>query len=436
MADNQDILTQVEINASPLRSISDLDPLIELLGTTRYALLGEASHGTHEYYSWRSSISKRLILEKGFQFIAVEGDWPDCYTINRYIKGYPDSGKSAYEVLYSFSRWPTWMWANREIEELVEWLKEYNQSVPTPRKVGFYGLDVYSLWESMREIITYVKEHDPEMLDTAIDAYLCFEPYQEDVEAYAQSTAFVSKSCEDEVIQLLQEMQQRGQKKRTGEKKEEQFNVEQNALVAKNAEHYYRTMLGGGTQSWNIRDMHMVETLERLVKFHGVNSKGIVWAHNTHVGDARYTDMAEVGMVNVGQLVRQTHRLTEVGIVGFGSYKGTVIAGSRWGAAMQKMNVPPARRESWEEVLHRASAVNKLLFFSDQDAVGEMMAMRGHRAIGVVYNPAHELGNYVPTVLPKRYDAFLYFDRTRALRPIHIEEVTREEVPETYPSAV
>jgi len=410
-----------------------LDPLLERIGEARCVLLGEASHGTSEYYKWRASISERLIREKGFSFIAVEGDWPDCYEVNRYAKGYPNSGKSAREVLEAFDRWPTWMWANEEILELAERLRQYNGGLPEEERVGFYGLDVYSLWESMGAVIEYLERVDPEAVDTARRAYKCFEPYGEDVREYARATAFVPTSCEAEVVEMLAELRNRLPEYR--DDPESRFSAEQNALVVRGAERYYRAMVRGGSSSWNVRDRHMVETLERLMHHHGPDAKAIVWEHNTHIGDARYTDMADVGMVNVGQLMREQRGEVDVVLVGFGSHRGSVIAGAEWGAPMERMPVPPAREGSWEDILHRTSEEDKLLVFAEAENEDGSLEPRAHRAIGVVYDPARErYGNYVPTVLPRRYDAFLYVDESRALHPLCMQPRDDGEPPETFPS--
>jgi len=409
---------------------------MEWIGDARYVLLGEASHGTSEYYTWRTRISQRLIQEKGFSFIAVEGDWPDCYRVNRYVKGAPDAGASAYDVLHAFDRWPTWMWANEEVVGLAEWLRSHNDTVAQEARVGFYGLDVYSLWDSMRAVIDYLERTDPDAVRAAWQAFRCFEPYGEDVQEYAWATRLVAASCEDEVVALLRDLQRRAPPYRE-QSREAYFNAEQNALVAKNAERYYRTMVRGGSASWNIRDQHMVETLERLMQHHGPDAKAIVWEDNTHIGDARATDMARTGIFNVGQLVRERQAREGVVLVGFGSHRGTVIAATQWGAPMDRMPVPPAREDSWEDVPHRAGASDKLLLLSYGSASASMLEPRGHRAIGVVYDPAYEaFGNYVPTVLPRRYDAFLYLDQTEALHPLHLEPRLEGEPPETFPSGV
>jgi erythromycin esterase len=445
-----------------LEKSTDLNPLFEMIGgNTKYVLLGEASHGTSEFYSWRSEITKRLITEKKFSFIAVEGDWPDCYNVNRYAKGMPDSGENAYQVLYSFNRWPTWMWANREIVDLVEWLRKYNEKLSEHQKVGFYGLDVYSLWESMESVIKYLQKVDPQAIRTAIEAYRCFEPYGKSVEDYARATAFVPESCEDEVIDMLIELKSKAnQYKSDGVGRREAYlNAEQNAIVAKNAELYYRKMIQGGTATWNIRDNHMMDTLERLMEFHGKNNnnnndngaKSIVWAHNTHIGDARQTDMADSNMLNIGQLVREHASEKNVVLVGFGMYKGTVIAASEWGEKMERMRVPPAVEGSWDSLLHEQSnGSNSLLVFRGDNAKTENIERllneeirskrrRGQRAIGVVYNPDYErYGNYVPTILTRRYDAFLHIDGTHALHPLHIPEIKEDDkdLPETFPTGL
>jgi erythromycin esterase len=418
--------------ARPLEGAWDLDPLLERIGEVRCVLLGEASHGTSEYYAWRARISERLIREEGFSFIAVEGDWPDCYEVNRYVKGYPDSGGSAREVLGAFERWPTWMWANEEIVELAEWLRRHNGGLHEGEKVGFYGLDVYSLWESMQSVIEYLERVDPDALPAARRAYKCFEPYGEDVREYARATAFVPTSCEEEVVSLLSEL--RGGIQEYRDDPESRFSAEQNALVVRGAEEYYRAMARGGASSWNVRDRHMVETLERLMRHHGPAARAIVWEHNTHIGDARFTDMADSGMVNVGQLVREQRGDEDVVLVGFGSYRGSVIAATEWGAPMQRMPVPAARVGSWEDVLHRAGERDKLLIFADLKGEDGFFEPREHRAIGVVYDPAHErYGNYVSTVLPRRYDAFLYLDETQALHPLYMQPREDHEPPDTFP---
>jgi erythromycin esterase-like protein len=420
----------------PLRRPEDLDPLMTLIGDARFVLLGEASHGTSEYYTWRATLSRRLFEEKGFSFIAVEGDWPDCYRVNRYIKGRPDSGGDAREVLHAFARWPTWMWANEETVQLAEWLRRHNDGLPEERKVGFYGLDVYSLWDSLYAVMNYLRKSNPEAVEAARQAFRCFEPHGEDVQEYARATMWGPASCEDEVVKLLEELRKTAPRY-AGAGREAHFSAEQNALVVKDAENYYRTMVQGGPESWNVRDRHMVETLERLMRHHGEQARAIVWEHNTHIGDARHTDMADSGMVNVGQLVREGHHDDGVVLVGFGSHRGSVIAAREWEAPMERMRVPPGRPGSWEDVLHRASPDDKLLLLDALPGEAPFFEERGHRAIGVVYHPEYEqYGNYVPTVLPCRYDAFLYIDETHALRPLHLKVQREREFPETYPTGV
>jgi erythromycin esterase-like protein len=422
--------------ARPLRSPADLDPLLDRIGEARYVLLGEASHGTAEYYEWRAHLTKRLIREKGFSFMAVEGDWPACYRVNRYVKGRADAGESAREALRAFERWPTWMWANEEIVALTGWLRRHNDKLPDVEKVGFYGLDVYSLWESLYAILGHLKRVDSSALPAAWRALCCFEPYGEDVQEYARATRLVPTSCEDEVIALLHELRHKIPEHRQ-DGRESSFEAEQNALVLKNAESYYRAMVRGGPDSWNIRDRHMTETLERLMAHHGPRAKAVVWEHNTHIGDARFTDMAGDDMVNVGQLVREGHDQGDVVLVGFGSHRGSVIAGEEWDAPWEKMAVPPARSGNWEDVLHRAGAEDKLLVFTEDSKEGALAEPRGHRAIGVVYRPEYEhFGNYVPTMLPRRYDAFLYLDESEALHPLPFAADLTREVPETFPSGV
>lgn len=422
-------------NSVELRTQDDLDYLIERIGDARFVLLGEASHGTHEYYTLRAQISKQLIEKKGFSFIAVEGDWPDCYRVNRYIKNYPGSGKSAWEVLQAFNRWPTWMWANWEVVALVKWMKQHNDKRPLNDRVGFYGLDVYSLWESLEAILNYLKKVDRQAFDTAIRAFNCFEPYAaEEGQSYARASMLVPVSCEREVVNLLKEIRSKITQYNTDH--EAVLSAEQNAVVAVNAEKYYRTMVKGGPDSWNIRDRHMMDTLNHLMQFHGSHSKGIIWEHNTHIGDARATDMASEGMVNVGQLVREQHGESSTFSVGFGSYNGTVIAGRSWGDVMREMPVPDAVSGSWEQLIHQCGAVDRIIIMNEEMKKLFGQNALGHRAIGVVYHPERErYGNYVPSIMPLRYDAFIYLDKTRALHPLHVTE-DPHQAPETYPFGV
>ena len=436
-ADNvAELHQQLRPMTHPLQRVSDLDPLIERIGDARFVLLGEASHGTSEYYTWRARLSQRLIREKGFTFIAVEGDWPDCYCVNRYVKGYRECGASAHEVLRTFERWPTWMWANWEVVALAEWLRRHNDALPDERKVGFYGLDVYSLWESLSSVLDYLERVDPDAAYSARRAFRCFEPYGEDTQEYARATAFTPASCEADVVRMLAELRQNAAEYRE-DGRDAYFSAEQNALVVKNAEAYYREMVRSGAGSWNVRDRHMVETLLRLIEHHGPEAKAIVWEHNTHIGDARATDMARSGMVNVGQLVREQRGADGVVLAGFGSHRGSVIAGAAWGAPMERMPVPAAQPGSWEEVLHQGGDGDRLIIFDETAETERLLEPRGHRAIGVVYEPMYErYGNFVPTVLPHRYDAFIYLDETAALHPLHLRPHASGEPPETYPWGV
>ncbi len=431
--DEQEVVSAIKQWGYPLQSKADLQPLFDKIGDAQIVMLGEASHGTHEYYTWRSYITKRLIEEKGFSFIAVEADWPDCYRLNRYIKGHDNTTKSAFNVLHSFNRWPTWMWANWEIVALTDWLQSHNRNLPVNKRIGFYGLDVYSLWESLENIRQYLKTTDPAALVIAENAFRCFEPFRlNEGGAYAQASQFVPELCQNEVVHLLKTIQQKLPTYNTDH--ENVFSAEQNALIAVNAENYFREMVKGGPHSWNIRDRHMADTLDRLLKLHGEQSKVIVWAHNTHIGDARATDMVEEGMYNLGELARMNHSDKGVFLLGFGSYKGTVIAGRSWGADMQDIQFPEAIKGSWEYLLHKASIANKLLLmddFANNDSLIENHI--GHRAIGVVYQSQFEqYGNYVPSILPLRYDAFIFFDETRALYPLN-NASDDTQIPETYP---
>jgi len=421
----------INIPHHPLRSEKDLDVLMEQIGDARVVLLGEASHGTAEYYTWRTAISKRLIQEKGFDFIAVEGEWADSYRVNNFIKGGKQDSAAVVQLLKQYNRWPTWMWGNYEVASLVHWLNNYNQAQGTNNKIGFFGLDVYCLWESMAELMPHIKNADPAIQQAANKVHNCFQPYSADAYQYALAVRDASASCKGETNRLWQSI-----KKVTGDdvaKNEQGFLMQQNALVALNGENYYRTMVSDDAASWNIRDQHMNLTLKRLLQLHGKNSKAIVWEHNTHVGDAKYTDMSRAGQTNVGELARKEYGENNVFIVGFGSYQGTVIAADNWGSDIKVMNVPEAKEDSWEYILHQLSIPDKIILSKDIRNNRDLNRWIGHRAIGVVYHPQREqFGNYVPSILPRRYDAFIFIDKTTALHPLQTP-VNTKEPPDTYP---
>ncbi|UQS26929.1 erythromycin esterase family protein [Amycolatopsis thermalba] len=323
-------------DAIGLGRVEDLDPLIDRIGDARYALLEEASHGTADFYRWRAEITKRLIVERGFSFVAVEGDWPDCHRLHCCVAG----GRGDPEaVLSGFDRWPRWMWANDDVVEFARWLTAYNAARFGDRPVGFHGLDVYSLWDSLREILGYLREHQPGQVETALSAMRCFEPFAEDPHDYAYSTRLVPENCERDVLRLLASMRETDEVPGL----DPAFVARQNAEIVAGAERYYRTMVRGDVESWNLRDEHMTDTLDRLTQAYGPSAKAVVWAHNTHIGDARATDMAAAGMLNVGQLVRERHP-EESFAVGFGTHRGTVMAGSHWGAPPETCRCRPRGR--------------------------------------------------------------------------------------------
>lgn len=331
---------------------------MKLIGDARLVLIGEASHGTHEFYRERAEISKRLIQEKGFTAVAVEADWPDAYRINRYVRAASEDAESI-DALANFKRFPTWMWRNADVLNFVGWLRAYNDSLSQDStKVGFYGLDLYSLYTSIEAVLSYLEKIDPEAAKRARYRYSCFEHFGEDTQAYGYATSFgLSKPCEDEVVAQLVELQRRAADyaERDGRVPEDEFfYAEQNARLVKNAEEYYRTMFRGRISSWNLRDRHMTDTLDRLLSHleqRGQHSKIIVWEHNSHLGDARATDMGTAGEFNVGQLVRQ-HYDRDAFLIGLTTYRGTVTAASNWGASAERKRVRPALPESYEAVFH------------------------------------------------------------------------------------
>lgn len=395
------------------------DSILDAIGDARIVLLGEASHGTSEFYKVRAALSKRLIQEKGFTIIAVEGDWPSAQAVNRYVKGFDEEGKSARQVLLqSFNRWPTWMWANEEVEELVEWLERENERKDTAVKTGFYGIDMYSLYESIDELLRFLREN-PQFkadLELAKKAFSCFEPYNRMPEHYALSTVHFTDECISEVSSLLTTI--RSHEDLYSNEQEKDLNITMNALVAKNAESYYRAMMQDDAISWNIRDMHMAEAVGEILNYHGDDAKIIIWEHNTHVGDASETSMANHKMINVGQLIREKYSMANTFAIGFGTYEGTVIAAESWGEPYGKMDVPPAKLNSWEGQMHAARPEDQVILFTDENRhlFNEWI---GHRAIGVVYNPEFEAyGNYVSSRVGSRYDGFVFINETKALTPI------------------
>jgi erythromycin esterase len=419
--------------AGGLTDARDFDPVLNRLGDARIVMLGEASHGTHEFYEWRAALTRRLIDEHGFSFVGVEGDWPDCDRVDRSVRCRGDAPEDPRLALEQFDRWPTWMWANEEVVDFCRWLRGHNAGLEPPARAGFHGLDVYSLWESMEEIILHLREHDPDNVGMAVNAYRCFEPFGEDPQNYAMATRFTPHTCEEHVVRLLHAARQRA-----GKSGSEEFDLWQNAEVVAGAERYYRAMVTGGANSWNIRDQHMMDTLDRLLAHYGPDSKAVVWAHNTHVGDARATDMTRSGMFNIGQLARERYGRDRVALIGFGTYSGTVIAAREWGAPMEEMRVPPSRPGSLEDALHLDAPPQAQLIFPrpGQPRPRLLTDWLDHRAIGVVYRPERESwGNYVPTKLGDRYDAFFWFDRTQAVRPLHLRRVDVRE-PETFPVGV
>jgi erythromycin esterase-like protein/predicted phosphoribosyltransferase len=440
------LLEAVRNAAHPLTgSAGDYDPLMELIGDARFVLLGEASHGTHEFYRERAQITKRLIEEKGFTAVAVEADWPDAYRVNRFVRNANDD-VDAQEALSDFRRFPRWMWRNIDVVEFVEWLRAHNDRLSqSARKAGFYGLDLYSLHASMKAVIQYLERIDPDAAKRARARYACFDHFGPDPQVYGFIAATDrSKSCRDEVVSQLVELRRRATEygRRDGRIAEDElFYAEQNARLVKNAEKYYRSMFFKEVSSWNLRDSHMVETLEALVAHLGRQdgpAKIVVWAHNSHLGDARATEMGQRGELNIGQLVREKYGRDAI-LVGFTTHHGTVTAASDWGGVAERKRVRPALQGSCEALFHSALATRFLLIWSANGAVSD--AVRDpqlERAIGVIYRPETErMSHYFQARLPQQFDALLHFDETRAVEPLeYTSEWEAGEVPETFPFAV
>lgn len=426
----------VRQHAQPLTgNQSDFDALMELIGDARIVMLGEASHGTSEFYATRARLTQRLIEEKGFNLVAIEGDWPDASEVNRFVRG--GAGK-ALDSLAGFKRFPTWMWRNTVVLGFVEWLRRHNEALaPGVSPVGFYGLDVYSLHASMDAVVRFLDSVDPAAAGIARKRYACFEPFGEDTQQYALSAHFMSRSCEQEVVDTLLEMMQHRWEYALKSSTDAVFEAELNAIAALDAERYYAQMVLGGAVTWNLRDRHMVSTLDRLLEHLGPEAKAILWEHNTHIGDFRATYEGQGGHVNVGQLVRERYGEQAVA-VGFGTYRGTVTAASAWDGEAEFKRVPPAREGSYEAIFHAAGVPNFYLDLKHlpHGAIDSWLyETRDERAIGVVYDPERErFGNYVPSRLADRYDAYLFYDETLAIEPLD----PGPEPPglETYPSGL
>jgi erythromycin esterase-like protein len=439
------IQDRISQHAKPIELIrSNYDILLRMIGDARFVLIGEATHGTHEFYQTRAEITRRLIEEKGFVAVAVEADWPDAYRVNRYVHGRGEAA-SPNDALADFKRFPSWMWRNTVVEEFVDWLRQYNASDANRLPVGFYGLDLYSLHASMEAVVNYLEKVDPEAAQRARFRYSCFEDFGEDPQIYGYAASIdMSPTCQREVLEQLQELRRQAfdYTRRDGfVAQDEFFFAEQNALIARNAEAYYRSMFDERPASWNLRDRHMMETLAALER-HLAQShhevKIVVWAHNSHLGDARATEMNLLGELNLGQLARQRYG-PEVFSLGFTTYHGTVTAASDWGGPAQLMSVRPALASSIERLLHSVDVRDYLLPLRGMDSeLSDLNRERLQRAIGVIYRPDTErISHYFGARLKDQFDAVIHFDRTRALRPLELtSEWEMGEIPETYPSGV
>lgn len=403
-------------NAIPLDTDASLDLLIANAGDKKLVLLGEASHGTHEYYYWRDRISRRLISEHQFNFIAVEGDFASLYKLNEYVKNKPGAASSAQEVLEELERWPVWMWSNEETVALAEWLRTYNDGLPEADKIGFYGMDVYDEWESKREVLRLLESQDEAVQKYIQSQYDCFHPYKGFSWEYARAVNLGRPDCATatkNVIDFIRNNRQQFEQLSD----DEYFYLLQNAAVVHNAEAFYRESVTlQGPESWNSRVFHMHATVNDLLTLYGENAKGIVWAHNTHVGDAAYTSMRNTGEKNIGQLSREKWGAENVFLVGLTTYKGTVMAGREWGAPMQKMNIPKAIKGSVEAAMNKTGLPTFYVLFSEEDRKEKNLKVMGHRAVGVVYNPRNDRRQFVPSLVSLRYDALLFFAETNALK--------------------
>jgi erythromycin esterase-like protein len=420
----------------------DYDRLLELIGDKPIVMIGEASHGTHEFYRERARITRRLIEEKGFRAVAVEADWPDAYRVNRYLHGATEDG-DAEEALRGFRRFPTWMWRNAEVLDFVGWMREHNRLAEPSETVSFFGLDLYSLTSSIAAVIDYLESVDPQAAARARRRYGCFEDFGGDQD-YGRAVTFgVSESCRRGVVEQLVELRHSAESylRRDGiAAEDEQFYAEQNARVVRDAEEYYRAMFAAPRDTWNLRDHHMSETLEYLdahLARHGEIPKIVVWEHNSHIGDARHTEMSRRGELNLGQLTRE-RRPRETYLIGFTTYTGTVTAASAWDAPAERKVVRPALPESFEALFHSLGEPRFLLDLAGPGVADELLKPRLERAIGVIYRPETERqSHYFVARLAAQFDALIHIDETRAVEPLErTAGWALGEPPETYPSAL
>ena len=427
----ESLAQRVAIASEPFDSVATarLDRLLGRIGDARIVLLGEATHGTSEFYSMRDRISRELIKKKGFRFLAVEADWPDAARVDHYVRHleYPPSEWTA------FARFPTWMWRNNEVRAFVDWLRAHNASLKPADRAAFHGLDLYSLYDSIRAVLKYLDEVDPPTARVARERYGCLTPWQSDPATYGHAALTGTyPTCESEVAIVLTDLL----RKRSAytERDGERFmDAVQNARLIANAEQYYRIMYYGSRASWNLRDSHMFETLKTLLGFYGPNSKAIVWAHNSHIGDAAATEMSSRGEYNLGHLCRK-----EFGhgayVIGFGTDRGTVAAASNWDGPMEIKKVLPAVPESYERICHEAGVPNFCLDLRQSALNGSdgLRKPRLERAIGVIYRPETELAShYFQAILPEQFDEYIWFDQTKAITPFETKAL--KEMPDTYP---
>jgi erythromycin esterase-like protein len=427
------------------------------IGDARFVLLGEASHGSHEFYDERARITQRLIEAHGFRAVAVEGDWPDAYRVNRFVRDQRDLNgvrrcdTSAREALGGFRRFPGWMWRNTDVLGFVDWLRTFNDAQPRDRRCGFYGLDMYSLHASMQRVLAYLERHRPEAVQEARERYGCFDRFGSDSQTYGMLTGLRgAEGCEDEVVAMLSQFGDHSAPRNgaVGTDAEAAFEARQNALLVKNAEGYYRAMYTRGVSSWNLRDSHMAQTLDAIAAHLGSDGqvpKVVVWAHNSHVGDARATEMGDAratemgavrGELTLGQLVRQRHADAAF-LVGFTTHAGTVTAASDWDAPAQRKTIVPSLAGSIERLMHDTGMPRLALHLRGHGAhAAALRERRLERAIGVIYRPETERqSHYFEAALSRQFDALVHIDTTHALEPLDRDAgVQSTDAPETYPS--
>lgn len=432
--DGSAIVKEIREKSHPFSRNADLQPLMDKIGDASIVLLGAMSYGIHEHTTWRSVITRKLVREKGFSFIALEADWNDCYRINRYGKCYPRSGESSFDLLHTCKRWPSWQLANWEMVAVAEWLQRENEDRAKDKRIGLYGLDIYGLRDTLDTVAGYLQANDVAALPVAFSGFGSFETTGNGTGCMMGAGGpLVPNERREAIVKLLTD--QLHKQIKYSHDPEYNFCGQLFSQAGYNADNYYKALLSGDVAAWNTREKHMVDTLEGLLRYHGKDAKVVVWAHNMHVADERSSAMGHRGLQGLRNLIQARMPERKVFSVGFGAYKGQVITANAWGGDMKKEQLALATTDSWEAYAHEASTANKLILTDELDInQPEAIAVK-NRAIGTLYRADTERNQYITGMLPKMYDAFIFHENVHAAYPLHMPG-KGAEIPDNYPFGV